>query len=67
MCVVYIPYVSSAWEGLKKTLALDPLELELEVVLRHHMGGNQTEVLWKSSSYSSLLSHHSMRICFQSI
>lgn len=67
MCVVYTPFVSSAWEGQKKTLALDPLELELEVVLRHHVGGNQTEVLWKSSSYSSLLSHLSMRICFQSI
>jgi hypothetical protein len=36
----------------------NPLELELEMIVSHHVGaGNQIQVLWKSSQCAYLLSH----------
>lgn len=47
-CVyICIPHSCIAYVGQKATL--DPLELELEVVVSHHVGAeNQTRVLRKS-------------------
>lgn len=52
ICILCLP---DANRGQKKVL--DHLELELEVVMRHHESGNWTCILYKSSSCSWLLSH----------
>lgn len=44
-------------QGNQNSLS-DPLKLEWQTVVTHHMGsGNQTWVLWKNSQWSELLSH----------
>lgn len=52
ICILCLP---DANRSQKKVL--DHLELELEVVVRHHASGNWTCILYKSSSCSWLLSH----------
>lgn len=55
MCMVVLspmdvcaPHAFSVYGGQKKKL--DPLDLELQMVLSHHMGaGNQILVVWKRS------------------
>lgn len=50
------PYACSAHGDQKR--ASDPPELELHMVLSHHVGaGNETLVLWKSRWCSRPLSH----------
>ena len=45
----YVSRVPDTLRGQKREL--DPLELELNMILSHHVGaGNGTQVLWKSSS-----------------
>lgn len=57
MCVcIYISYVCLVPMTVKKKL--DSLKLELQVLVRHHMGaGNQMQVLHKSTSEPSLRPH----------
>lgn len=54
-------YVLVPVQGGGVVVGLDPLELELQVVVSHHMGiGNPIEVLFKGSKLSQLLSHVSV-------
>ena len=57
---MYTKYVSNALRGQKR--ALEPLELELWMVVSYHGGaGNGTQIIPKNSKYSYLLSQLS---CF---
>lgn len=51
-------YHMPAWCLKVQRRVPDPLELELQAVVNHHVGaGNRAQALCKSSKYSYLLSH----------
>ena len=53
---MYVYHNVQRFTGLVQKRVLDPLELELQMGVSHHVGaGNWTEVLYKSSQCSELL------------
>lgn len=57
--VIYLVYVFACFALIQvcapggQKVALDALELELQVALSHHMGaGNETHILWENRQFS---------------